>query len=324
MNITILGAGAYALSLAIKFNKNKNKIIVWSKVEDEINSLNQTHTNEKALPNIKMPDNIIYTTDTKLALKNSKIVVLAVATKYLPSVCEEIKPYVKDKHIIIASKGINEEYLDFASSIVKTILKTKRLCTISGPSFAIDMAHDELVGLSLATTNYRTNEIVTKALSSDTLKLRKTKDFIGLELCGTMKNVIALIAGMLEGLKASESTKAMFLTESMNDIKKLIKKLGGNERTILSYAGFGDIILTCSSSTSRNFTYGKMIGEGKTKEEKQEYLKHNTVEGIYTLKSVYTLIKAKRIKMPIINIIYSICEEEIKPECIYTFLRDKD
>lgn len=322
MNITILGAGAYALALAVKFNKNNNKIIIWSKVKEEIDMLSKTKMNEKALP-IKMPNNIMYMADTKMALSGSDIVVIAVATKFLPSVCEEIKPYIKDKHIIIASKGINEEKMDFASNIVKKILKTNKLCTISGPSFAIDMANDELVGLSLATTNYKTKEIVIKALSSNTLKFRTTKDFLGVELCGTMKNVIAVISGMLDGLNASLSTKAMFLTESLNDIKVLIKKLGGNERTILSYAGFGDIILTCSSETSRNYRYGKMIGENKSNEEKQTFLKNNTVEGIYTLKSIYKLINKKKINMPLLDIIYDIIVNNKEPKIIYKFLINK-
>ena len=240
MNITILGAGAYALGLAYRFSNNKNKVVVWSKVKEEIDELSKTNMNKKAL-NVAMPKGIIYTMDTSMALKGSSIVVLAVATKYLRSVCEEIKDYVKDKHIIIASKGIEEETNMFASIIVKKILKTKKLCTLSGPSFAKDMAASELVGLSLATTNSKTKEIVIKALASDTLKLRPTNDFIGVELCGTLKNVIAVISGMLDGMGVSESTKAMFLTESINDARHLIKKLGGNEKTIMSFAGFGDI-----------------------------------------------------------------------------------
>lgn len=323
MNITILGAGAYGLCLARKFVKNNNKVIVWSKVESEIIELTKTKMNKKALGNFVMPNNIIYTTNTKMALEGSQIVVLAVATKFLPSVCEEIKPYIKDNHIVIASKGINEEYLDFASNIVREILNTKKLCTISGPSFAKDMANDELIGLSLATTNNKTKNDVINSLESNTLKIRTTSDFIGVELCGTMKNVIALISGMLDGLKASESTKAMFLTESINDVRHLIKKMGGSEKTILSYAGFGDIILTCTSTTSRNYTYGKMIGEKVSKKTKDEYLNNNTVEGLYTIKSVKKLIQNHNIKMPFINIVNNIIENNLSPNVIFEFLLTK-
>ncbi len=324
MNVTILGAGAYALALALRFNKNNNKIVIWSAVKKEILELNKTKKNEKALPGIIMPDNFIYTTDEKKAIEGSDIVVLAVATKYLSSVCNTIKPYIKNKHIVIASKGIEQETNNFASNIVKNKLKTRKLCTISGPSFAKDMASDELIGLSLATTNNKTKQVVIKALSSSTLKIRSTNDFLGVELCGTLKNVIAVASGILDGMKVSESTKAMFLTESLNDTRKLIKKIGGNEKTILSFAGFGDILLTCTSLSSRNYYYGKLIGEGKSKEKLNEYLNNNTVEGVYTLKSIYGLIKSKRVKMPFIDLIYDVVFDYRNTKDILPFLKEKE
>lgn len=324
MNVTILGAGAYALGLALRFNKNKNKVIIWSAVKEEIELLNKTKMNEKALPNVKMPNNFVYTTNAKKAIQGSEIVVIAVATKFLSSVCDTIKPYVKDKHIVIASKGIEQETYNFASNIVKTKLKTKKLCTISGPSFAKDMATDELIGLSLATTNGKTKEKVLQALSSDTLKIRPTNDFLGVELCGTLKNVIAITSGMLDGMNVSESTKAMFLTESLNDTKNLIKKLGGNEKTIMSYAGFGDILLTCTSTSSRNYSFGKLLGSGVSKKELDKYLKNNTVEGVYTLESIYGLIKTKRVKMPFIDFVYDVVFGHRKSADIISFLKEKE
>lgn len=323
MNITILGAGAYALALAVKFNKNTKKIVVWSKLQSEIEELSKTHMNKKALGNILMPSNIIYTTNTKKAIEGSNIIVIATATKYVKSVCEEIKPFITNQHIVIASKGIEQETYQFASNIVKKTLNTKQLCTISGPSFAKDTAADDLIGLSLATTNRLTKKYVVKALDSDTVKLRVTNDFLGVELCGTMKNVIALAAGMLDGIGASSSTKAMFLTESLNDVRHLIKKLGGNEKTILSFAGFGDMLLTCTSNLSRNYSFGMLIGKSETKDKIDEYLSKNTVEGVYTLKSIYGLIKSKRIKIPIIDMIYDTVFNYRKPSDILMFLDEK-
>lgn len=324
MNVTILGAGAYALSLAIKFNKNTKNIVVWSALESEIDELSKTKMNKKALGNIIMPSNIVFTSDIKKALENSKIVVIAVSTKFVSSVCDTIKPYIKDKHIIIASKGIEQNTCSFASDIVKTKLKTNKLCTISGPSFAIDMARDELVGLSLATKNRKTKELVIKALSSNTLKLRVTNDFIGVELCGTLKNIIAVTSGILDGMNVSKSTKAMFLTESINDTRKLIKKFGGNEKTIMSFAGFGDIFLTSTSETSRNYSYGKLIGLKESNDKKDNYLKSNTVEGVYTLKSIYELIKKKKLDMPFIDLIYKVVFENKSIDDILPFLKNKE
>ena len=320
MNITILGAGAYALALATRLIKNNN-IVIWSAVKEEIDTLSKTKKNDKALKGVKLSDKIIYTTDIKKALEGSKIVIIAVSTKYLRSVCKEVKPYIKDKHIVIASKGIEQESNMFASNIVKEELKTRKLCTISGPSFASDVVNDELIGLSLATTNNITKKEVLKAFSSDTLKLRVTNDFIGTELCGTLKNIIAITSGILDGMNVSESTKAMFLTESINDTKCLIKKLGGNEKTIMSYAGFGDILLTASSTTSRNYTYGKLLAT--TPSKAKEYLNNNTIEGVYTLESIYGLIKSRNVKMPFIDFIYDVVFEHRKMSDIITFLKEK-
>lgn len=324
MKVTILGAGAYALGLALRINKNTKNITIWSKVEEEIDALIKTKTNKKALPGIIMPRNFMYTTDLCLAIKNSDVIVIAVATKYLRSVCEELKAFInKNQHIVIASKGIEEESCYFASKIVKECLNTKKLCTISGPSFAKDMANDEAIGLSLAATNRVTAKIVNQILVSENLKVRNTNDFIGVEICGTMKNIIAIAAGILEGLNVSESTKALFLTECLNDIRKLIKKMGGNEKTILSFAGFGDIILTCTSSSSRNYTLGKLIGEGKAKTTINKYLKNNTVEGIYTLGSICKLIKSKKIKYPFLELIYNIIYKQVSAQEIIEMLMIK-
>lgn len=324
MKVTILGAGAYGLALAYRFNRNNNNVIVWSKVKSEIEELKETKQNKNALGNFIMPNNISYTTNTKKAIEESNLIVLAVATKYLKSVCEEIKPYIKVKHIMIASKGIDKDTYLFASNIVRNTLNTKKLCTLSGPSFAKDMIKEELIGLSLAATNKTTKKIVKEALENSLLKLRWTNDFIGVELCGTMKNVIAIAAGILEGLDVSESTKAMFLTESMNDAALLIKKLGGNEKTILSFAGFGDMLLSCTSTSSRNYSYGKLIGEETSKAKLEEYLNTTTVEGVYTLTSIYGLIKKKRVKIPFIDFIYDVVFDYRKPSSIIEFLKDKE
>lgn len=324
MNVTILGAGAYALGLAIRFNENKNKVIIWSAVKDEIDILTKTKMNERALPGVKMPGNILYTLNEQKAIEGSDIVVIAVATKFISSVCDKIKPYVKDKHILIASKGIEQESYHFASDIVKKKLKTKKVAVLSGPTFAKDMALDELVGLSLATTNVKTRDFIVKALSNKRLKLRPTKDFIGVELCGSLKNVIAIAGGILDGLKVSESTRAMFLTESLNDARKLIKKLGGNEKTILSFAGIGDVLLTCTSNSSRNYSFGMLLGSKTSKEKLDAYLNAHTVEGVYTLKSLYGLIKVRKVKMPFIDLIYNMVFGYKSVDDLIPFLNEKE
>ena len=189
---------------------------------------------------------------------------------------------------------------------------------------AEDIINNVPIGFSLASRSNYTKNIITKAMANDYVKIRHTRDIIGTEICGSIKNVIAIASGMLDGMGYPISTSTMFITESLHDIKALIKALGGNKKTILSFAGFGDILLTCTSTKSRNYTLGKLIGEGKSKEEINNYIKNTTIEGLYTLYSIKKLLRNKKIKMPIINLIYDIIVNEKEPSNLTKFLIEKE
>ena len=193
----------------------------------------------------------------------------------------------------------------FMYDVFTKIIRTKNVSVISGPSFAIDMCNNEPTGLTLATKSSKTEHIVRETFNNN-LKLRVTKDVIGVEICGSIKNVIAIGAGIIDGMGYSESTRAMLVTESLHDIKGLIKALGGNPKTILSYAGFGDLMLTATSTKSRNYKFGVMIGEKKHKTLIDEYKNNTTIEGINTLNSIYKLLKKKKVDMKIIDLLYDI------------------
>ncbi len=324
MRVTVLGTGAYGLALANMLNQNNNEIILWSKFEEEINYL-QKENKAKVLPNIKLPSNFKYTFNMEEAVNKSKLIIIAVPAGAVNEVSKQLaKYYKKDMHICIASKGIEQNSCLFVSSVVEKYIKTKKLAVISGGTFAIDMFNNCPLGLSLATRNKNTSLVVKEALENKYLKLRTTNDIIGIEICGSIKNVIAIASGMLSGLGYPDSTSCMFITESLNDIKNLIKALGGNKKTILSFAGFGDLLLTCTSIKSRNYTLGKMIGERKSKEEIDNYINNTTIEGLYTLKSIYKLLRRKKVKMPIIDLIYNIIFKETDPDKLASFLITKD
>ena len=179
-------------------------------------------------------------------------------------------------------------------------------------------------GLSLGSRNETTTEIAKKALQNKYIKLRETDDVIGIEICGSIKNVLALAAGMLEGMKANESTKAMMLTEAVHDMEEILDAFNARKRTVTTFAGIGDLLLTCTSTKSRNYSFGKLIGSGASKEEIDEYLRQTTVEGFYTLESIYKLLKDKKVSIPIIDLIYDIAVEGKNPKELLTFLVEKD
>ena len=254
IKVTILGTGAYGIALALMFNKNVENIVMWTKYEEEKERIERDRENKFVLSGIKLPKNIKFTNDINFAIKEADLIVIAVPAGYVNDISILLKDYIKEnQHILIASKGIERNTCSFVHDILLRHVKTNNLGVISGPSFAIDVSNNEPVGLSLGTKNKETEKLVKSTLQNDTLKLRTTDDIIGIEICGSIKNVIAIASGMISGMGYSDSTKAMFITEALHDIKSLIKAFGGNEKTILSYAGVGDLILTTTSIKSRNY-----------------------------------------------------------------------
>lgn len=322
MKITVLGAGAYGCALAQILSENKNEVTIWTPFEEEVKTLKEERQTPK-LPNVTIYNNIQITTDLKKALENSKLIVEAIPTAFLSSSIKEVKKYYKNTPICIATKGIEQKTNLFVYDVVKNILKTDKIAVISGPSFAVDIAHNYPVGLTLACQDKETIDLTFKALANNHFKLRKSHDIIGTELCGSVKNIIAIASGILKGLNMPESTSAMLITESLHDIRALIKGLGGDGNTVLSYAGFGDLLLTATSPKSRNYSFGLLIGSKVSKEEIDNYIKNTTIEGLYTLKSISELVKNKDVDMPIINLMEKIIYEHKAPEELVNFLVEK-
>ncbi len=324
MKIGLFGCGAYGMALSSILTDNKCDITMWTKFEEEKKLLETTKQNEKLLPNFKLSNKIKLTTSVEECIKDKELLIIAIPAAHINALAISMKPYIKDNHILIATKGIEQETGLFINEILEKYLNTKNIAVISGPTFAIDLISKMPAGLSLASKKKETIEIVKSALQNKYIKLRETDDVIGVEICGSIKNVIALSSGMLAGLGANDSTTAMLLTEAIHDMKAIIEAFKGDKKTALSFAGFGDLLLTCTSVKSRNYSFGKLIGEKRPKEEINKYLSNTTVEGFYTLESIYKLLKNKKVSIPIIDLIYDIAVEGDSPEKLLTFLVEKE
>lgn len=324
MNIAIIGSGVYGLAMAYALSKNKNnKIRMWTESEESKNAILKERNKYSLLGGIKIPNDITFTSDYSEALENAELVFIMCAARYVGSVSKAIKPLInKNMHFIIGSKGIEQDSCRFVHEVFLNNIKTRKLAVISGPSFAIDIANLEPIGLSIAVKSNETLNVALKAYKDTNIKLRKSTDMVGIELCGSIKNVIAVAAGILEGLGYSESTRSFLITESLHDIKWLIHSLKGRKKTILSYAGVGDLLLTATSTKSRNYSYGVLLGK-KDFKGANKYLETTTVEGFYTLKSIYSLLRKKKIKMPVVDLIYNIVMKNDDPNKLAKFLMDK-
>ncbi len=304
MKIAMIGVGAYSTALTLMLSKKENNnIMMWTENLEIATDFNETHKLTKIFPDLEMPFNVEVTNSYEEALKDASLIFLAPAAKYVDDVCKSMKPFYK-KHIpiCIASKGIEETTGSFLSDIVKNELETENVSVLSGPTFAIDMINNEPTALALAGTNEETINIVKENLANDTLKLRECHDLIGIQICGSIKNVIAIAAGIIKGLGYTESTLAFLINESLHDIKYLIDELGGDKKTVLSFAGIGDLLLTCTSTKSRNFSFGYTVG---------------------STKSIYKLVKTNNINLPIINLIYDIIMNGKDPNLLSKFLIEK-
>lgn len=324
MKISIIGTGIYSIALALTISDNSHQITMWSEQEKYVKVFNKTH-NFKPIINKKAPNNITITSNIQESLNNTDFILIATSAKYVREVCLKIQKHIDiNTPICLASKGIENDTCSFLTDIVKNILKSKNISVISGPTFACDLINKEPCALSLSSTTKKASNMTLKALKTPYLKLRINNDLYGTQICGSIKNVIAIASGILDGLNHPESTIAFLLTESIHDIKELLYALECNPKTILSFAGIGDLILTASSPKSRNYQLGKLLGQKAPLKEIENFLNKNTTEGYYTLLSIKELTKNRKINTPIIDIIYDIAINNKNPEILSEFLINKD
>ena len=322
MKVGILGAGAFGLALSHILVKNKVTVEMWTHNEEEVKVLDKKRISKK-LDGYKIPKEIKFSTNLEETVNGKDLIVMAIPAFAFEDVTKQLSKYIKkNQPVLIATKGIQQNTCLFLNDVFAKYLKNS-VAVISGPTFAVDMIKDAPIGFSMATKSHKTEMVIRKCFENSTTKFRRTRDITGIEICGSIKNVMAIASGMLEGMGVTDSTRALFLTESMNDIKELIDALGGKKKSILSFAGFGDILMTCTSKNSGNFSFGYLIGSGASKKEIDKYLENTTVEGMYTLKSIHKLVRRKKVKMPIINLIHDIIEGKKDKEEMLRFLISK-
>ena len=313
MNVSILGCGVFGLALAKTFLDNEeNKVMVWSKFDKEVDEFS-----EKCL-------SITFTTNLDLAINKADLIVIAIPIAFLDETMKEVKKYYNNQDIVIASKGIDTDTKMFAYEIINKHLNNKNIGVISGGTFANDMSNKKVMGITLGTNSISIENKIKKSLTSKFLNVQYINDYIGVSICGAIKNVMAIGFGMLDGANFPPSSKFLFLTEAIYEIKSLITTLGGNADTVMSYAGIDDIMMTCTSAESRNYTLGNMIGKNVSKDELNTYKENTTIEGLGTSMAIYELANEKNINLPISNTIYNILYKDDNINELISVLEKKE
>ena len=274
---------------------------MWTNSNEEANYLNANRKSPKI--DYDIPSDIIISTNMRDVISDTDVIIFATPSEFVGSVSSELSKFYNNQYIAITSKGIDNKSLLCLSDVIKMNINTDLIAVISGCTFASDMVKNSILGLNVASDNLDTLNIISSILENDYLSVYKTNDVVGTEICGAVKNIMAIGSGIINGMGFSESSSAMFMTLAAKEITDLIKCLGGNVDTMFSFAGIGDLILTCNSKESRNFTLGNMIGK---KIDTNDYIKNTTIEGIYTLKAIVNIAKKNNINMPIIMMINSV------------------
>lgn len=308
--VSVLGSGSWGTAMAMCLANNSHNILLWSRKEETTEELAKTRINEKYLPGVVLPKNIDYTSDISKCA-DADVIIVATPSHTVRVVCANIAPYVRDGQIIVSiSKGFDTEKYNRLSQVIKEEIPNCVVAAMSGPS------HAEEVVKKLPTTNVVACEdieiakYIQKIFISEHFRIYTTDDIIGVELGGSLKNVIALCAGVSDGLGYGDNTKAALMTRGMAEIIRLGHAMGARYETFTGLSGIGDLIVTCTSMHSRNRRAGILIGQGKTLEEAQQEVKM-VVEGVKTAKAVKYLSQKYNVEMPISEAAYGVLFEGV-------------
>lgn len=302
--VAILGSGAFGLSLAVMCVKAGHSVSVWSKFQDEIDTIHRTGSLKAKLPGVKIPKEVHLTTDIS-CVKDKEIVIVGIPTSFLRSVCEEAKPFVSPSSIILnTAKGLENGSLKTMSTVIKEVFPDNTVAVLTGPSHAEELARGIPTTVVVASDNREASYYVQSVLSNSTFRVYVNDDVLGCEIGGSLKNVIALAAGVIDGLGMGDNTKAALMTRGIKEIKRLGAAMGAQAETFAGLSGIGDLIVTCCSMHSRNRRAGILIGKGVSPAEAVEQV--GTVEGYVCCENAYKLAKELDVELPITEQLYNI------------------
>jgi glycerol-3-phosphate dehydrogenase (NAD(P)+) len=323
--IGVLGGGSWGTALAILLAKKGYDVHMWLRDEEQLIDMNRTRINNKYLPDIILPPNLKLTNDLEEVNFNKDAIVLSVGTHGVREVLNNCKSYIKKDQIIVnVSKGIENESLLRISQIVEEIVPNSRYAILSGPSHAEEVAKNMPTTVVSSSGIKEVAEYVQDLFITPEFRVYANPDVIGVELGGALKNVIALGAGISDGLGCGDNTKAALMTRGIFEMARLGEKMGAQGSTFLGLAGIGDLIVTCTSMLSRNRRAGILIGQGiKTVDAIKQI--GMVVEGIKTTKSTFDLSKIYNVDMPITEEIYGVLYEgkDVKYSVSNLMIRDK-
>ncbi len=311
-NICIIGSGSWGVALAIHAAKMGNKVKIWSFAEEEADLIN----NEKKckfLPDAVIPDGVVCTTNIKEAIEGSDMILHVTPSKFTRDTIKKYKDFVKDQPVIICSKGFEANTLYTLSQVASEEMPNVKIGVFTGPSHAEEVSLEVPTAIVIASKHIDIQYEVQDTFMNENMRIYTTSDVRGAELGGALKNIIAFCAGIIAELNMGDNTFAALITRGLTEISRLGVAMGGNHNTFYGLSGLGDLIVTCLSEHSRNRRAGRCIGRGLSIEETKKEV-GMTIESIDNIEVAYQLAHKYNIEMPIVNTVYNVLFNELKPQ----------
>ncbi len=316
MKVAVLGAGAWGTALACLLADNGHDVMLWSYEQDVADAINHHHSNHY-LKDISLSRKIIATSVIQDAITYSDTIFIAIPVAFirtsLLTLNDEIAPY---KRWIMTSKGIEQHSLLLPTQILEHMWHTSSIAAISGPSFAYDLVCKQITGILITSHDEALRQHVNVLLANDYMLPELSSDVIGVQLCGALKNIIALGVGILDGAGYTDNTKIYFLIRALDEMMQMGLQLGAQQKTLYGLAGIGDVVLTAMGRRSKNLEVGRQIGKGESLDDIAQQM-CSLPEGINTLQSIHELMVQKQIAMPLCSALYEIIFKKGSVETLF-------
>ena len=313
-NVGVMGAGSWGTALALLLHSNGHQVTVWSINEEEVEMLSKEREHKSKLPGVKIPEDMVFTSDMETAIKEKDFLVLAVPSAFTRGTARNMKPFVKEGQIIVdVAKGIEEDTLMTLSQQIEEEIPQANVAVLSGPSHAEEVGRGLPTAVVIGAKTEETARYLQEMFMNHVFRVYISSDMLGMELGGALKNVIALAAGIADGMGYGDNTKAALITRGIAEIARLGVKMGGAIESFTGLTGIGDLIVTCASVHSRNRKAGYLMGQGKTMEEAMAEVQM-VVEGVYSAKAAAKLGKKYGVALPIVDKVNEVLFEGKDPK----------
>lgn len=311
MRIAVLSDGAWGTALALNLVTNGHEVTQWGPFPDYLDEMARTRENARFLPGVKLPQELHFEPEMGKAVNGRELLLLATPTQYLRSVLKQLQPFLEPERqlLVNVAKGIEVESWLRISEMVAEVLGRTRYAVLSGPSHAEEVSRRVPTAVVAASENSADAELVQRIFLNDNFRVYTSADVVGVELGGALKNVMAIAAGIIDGMKLGDNPKAAMMTRGISEMGRLGELLGGKAQTFSGLSGIGDLIVTCTSGHSRNRHVGEELGRGRKLPEILQSMGMVVAEGVPTARGAYTLARKTGAETPIIDEIYAVLYE---------------